>query len=187
MDPPGLFLSGTARELTHHGRFGPCQAVKGGLDVGDRLEGVQPIAASPQLAERLRSAKEKKSDHRFGRPVELPFPISVVVPSSGPAAEDLPYQPFFLKPVQPVLHVVLTELRHRLAIRLLVAGGHQRIHCERVSLRGGELLLHQAAEDADLNRVELAGRKPPRLRVAIESRHRIGHGRIVTVAQEWSA
>jgi hypothetical protein len=42
---------------------------------------------------------------------------------------------------------------HRVAVGGLVAGGAQGVEAERIGVRRGALLLEQAAEDADLDRV----------------------------------
>ena len=54
-------------------------------------------------------------------------------------------------------HLVLGELHHRLAVRLLVGGGDQGVDGQGNGLRVRLLLLQQRAEDPDLRGVELSG------------------------------
>ena len=63
----------------------------------------------------------------------------------------------------------LVERQHRVAVALLVAGGDQRVQRQRVLVRGGDLLLDEAADDAgfeiaeaDVHGGSMQRRRPPR-------------------------
>ncbi len=67
-------------------------------------------------------------------------------------------QPLGLQRPQRGLHLVVVDMHHRLPRRRLVARRHERVESQRVLVRGGALLLHQAAEHTGLDHVEHGGK-----------------------------
>ncbi|MDT4875412.1 hypothetical protein FQZ97_1107770 [compost metagenome] len=58
--------------------------------------------------------------------------------------------------VQRLQHRGVGQVHHRLAAGLLVAAGHQRVECERVTVGHGACLLHEGAQHARLSGRERA-------------------------------
>ena len=68
----------------------------------------------------------------------------------GSAADHLHHQPARLQSVDGFLDLVVAQVQHRVAVRLLVAPESEGVQRERVRVRrlGGLLLLDQNAQDA---------------------------------------
>ena len=176
MGPAGFLLTGAARLPAHDGIVAGAKTLERGLDVIDRFERMKAIAAAAQLPGGLRPAQKQQRYHRLGRTVEMPGSVEIVVPARGPAAENFPDQLLVLKAVERALNLTLPHFHHRLAIRFLIAGGDEGVDRQRVVLGRGQLLLHQTAENANLDRIELARGKPARFALAIEGGDGVGHG-----------
>ena len=127
---------------------------------------MQSIASAPQLAGSLRSAQKQQRQNRFRGGIELKCGVEVVLPAHGASADHLPGQLFFLQRIERALNLRLGGFHDRLAIRLLIARRDQRVERQRVVLGCRHLLFGQTSQDADLQRLELAGRHSSRLPVA---------------------
>ena len=143
---------------------------------------MEPVAPAAQFARRLRAAEQKEREERFLAAAEVPEDVDVVVVADRPPAHHPPDELLVLQPVECALHLDVAQLHHRIAVRLLIRRGDERIQRQRVVLRRGELLLHQRAEDADLDRVELAGKTGTLLRV-VERRNVAHYARFYEIAK----
>src|SRR3989442_16013988 len=99
MGPARFFLSGAARLLAHDGVVSAAESLQRGLDVVDRFEGMKAVAATAQLTGSLRTAQKEQRHHRFGRTIEMPGGVEIVIPARGPAAEDFPDQLLVLQAI----------------------------------------------------------------------------------------
>src|SRR5258708_29257456 len=149
MPPARLLLARTARQLADQRRL-VRHTLQRLLHLAHRVEAVQAIAASAELAGSLRAAQEEEREHGLRRALELPARIEVVIPPHGPAAEDLPDQLLILQAVEGALNLALPQLHHRLAIRLLVRGRDERVEREGVVLCRGQRLFDQATHHPTL-------------------------------------
>src|SRR5687768_13174661 len=119
----------------------------------------------------------------------MPHGVEVVIEADRAAAEDAPDELFVLEAVEGAVDIGFAELRHRLAVRFLIAGRHERVERQRVVLGCRELLLHQAPEDANLDGIEGARNARPMGCFGIECRDEshAADSRSMEEAVSWSA
>jgi hypothetical protein len=129
------------------------------VDGAERAERVEPLAAALQLAGSLGAAQEEHGDEReLGRhEVEcLLEEVAVLRHAAARAAgEARPAAPGELVDGGADLRLVVAH--DGLAVRGLVAREPQRVQRERIDVGCRPLLLDQAAEDSELNRVGVHG------------------------------
>ena len=119
----------------------------------ERRELEHPLRAPFDLADGLRPPKEQNADHGDlgGREAEAFVDHMLVSVDPRPrAGEHDPGQALSGPQAIDRTHGSrLREVQDRVAVRTLIARRDQRVESERVVLRGGELFLDQASEDAD--------------------------------------
>src|SRR3954447_9395490 len=172
--PARFFLARTARELADDGVVARAEPLQGRFHVIDRFERVEAVAASAELAGGLRSAEKEQRDDRLGGTIEMPRRVEIVIPTRSAAAEDFPDQLLVLEAVERALYLALPHLHDRLAVRFLIARRDERVAGEPGGLGRRQLLLHRAAEAANLAGVGRARGQPPRLAFAIERGDGVG-------------
>src|SRR6185436_4709177 len=123
----------------------------------ERGEGVEAVAAGAQLSRRLGTAQQEERHQRLAGAVETPTADHALLPLLRARPFAAPGQDVLAQPLQGVDHLALGELHDRLAVRLLVAAGEDGVDRQRAGFGGRLLLFEQDAQDADLDRVELAG------------------------------
>jgi hypothetical protein len=125
--------------------------VAGFVGVG---EAVQALAARDQLAQRLRPAQQQQRQQHGLLPGQVQRGLQAVLVAVGARGEVLAGQAQRLQLAQRVLHAAGVDVHHRLAGGLLVGGRLGGVDRQRIGVRGGRLLLHQAAQQAGLHGVE---------------------------------
>ena len=87
---------------------------------------------------------------------DLAQPVLVLGHASIRAARPA-RQMQILQPVQSLAHRFFVQVRHRLAVRALVAGIDQRVQRERIVVRRRDFLFNQSAQHACLGEGEQDG------------------------------
>ena len=133
------------------------EPVEGLRDLGDRVEAVQPLAALLELADRLRPAEHEHAeqrDLRLRQPERLVEELPVFQRTTArPARKARPAT--IRHALERCLDLALLVRDDRIPVRRLVARQAKRVQRERVGIRRRPLLLDQAAEDADLDGVDV--------------------------------
>ena len=137
----------------------PASSLQRRLDVGRRVEPVQPLRALLELARRLRAAQHEHGQQRdfcaFERERLVEQMPVLGGAAAGAARESRPA--LTVEPLEPLPDRRLVVGDHRVAVRGLVAGEPERVQRQRVDIGRRSLLLDQAAEDPDLDGVCVHG------------------------------
>ena len=145
-----LLRSRLARQNGHQRRLALHQLLQTRQHFTDLVKAVHPLGASTQFARRLRAAQQQHADQRSLRAAEierLAQPMLVLGHAAIGAARAAG-KAQILKAVQSLAHRIFVEVRHRLAVRALVARVDQRIHRHRIVVRRGYFFFDESAEHA---------------------------------------
>ena len=115
---------------------------------------MQALAAREQLAHGLRPTQQQQRQQRGLLAGQVEGAVQPVLVAFGAAGELLPRQAQAFQLPQGAVHHALFQCHQRLARGLLVGGAEGGIDGERVDIRGGGLLFHQAAEHPGLGGIE---------------------------------
>ena len=127
-----------------------------GLEPGERMEPGRPLV---ELAGRLRSAQHEDAEHGYlvvAEPERVVEELSVLRRAAPRAARES--RPAAARePLERVVDLVLVVRHDGVAIRRLIARQAESVERERVLVGRRPLLLQQAAEHAQLDRIGVHG------------------------------
>ena len=133
------------------------QAVEGGEDGVDAVEGVEAVGTAAELAGGLRAAEDEEAEEGDLVAAEVEDGAEAVLVLGNAGVADRGDDVEVFEGVEGLANLVLGEIEDGIAAGALVAGADKRVERERIVLGGGDLLLDERAEDAELDGIE--GRK----------------------------
>ena len=143
------------------------------MDAAEVVEPVEPLRPLLQLAGRLSTAEHQDAEHRGRVALEPELLVEELPvlrgPAPRPARDACPAASG--EALQGVVDLPLVVVDDRVAVRALVAGEPERVERERVLVGRRALLLQQAAEHAELDRVGVHARSVRRRPVENRRRH----------------
>ena len=150
------------------------------------VEPVEPLRPLLELAGRLRATEHQDAEHCGRVPLEPELLVEELPvlrrPAPGPARDACPAASG--EALQGVVDLPLVVVDDRVAVRALVAGEPERVERERVLVGRRALLLEQAAEHAELDRVGIHARSVRQPPASNRRRHVRARGGRVT--SSWS-
>jgi hypothetical protein len=139
------------------------QALEGGLNGAEIVEGVETVGAAAEFAGGLRAAehKEAKDGGLVAAKVEDGADSMLIFGNSGIADRGDESEVF--KRMEGLTNLFFSEIEHGIAAGALVAGVKQGVEGEGVVLWRGDLFLDERAEDAELMGREMHGLRVPQI------------------------
>jgi hypothetical protein len=131
-----------------------CKTLKGGLDGGDVVEGVETLGAAAELAGGLRAAEDEEAEDGGLVAAEIKDGADAVLVLGDAGVVNGGGEREVFQGVEGLANFVFGELEDGVAAGFLVAGVDQSVEREGVVLWGGNLFFDESSEDTELGGVE---------------------------------